>query len=464
MKLFDRFKRRDAAGVDPAAEADRIEQDGPDEAEHSEQTGPSEAADREIPSVNARKRGSKVTSVMGLVFMGAMGLYLIYQFNSGDSRKDKLAAQRQSEMAKTNAVTGSLPPIVVPPRPPEPALYTPENQGGGFQNAGGLAAAAAGDKPPPPAEVSGPANQGANQAAQGGKPVLAPWQVIRNRRQQGGMTAKFENDAAAADEQKPAGGPAGVQAASYQMAAAPDQAALYGAPTGQSDGAMEDGSGTAGGAAHRDELASSLQPTITAGTLATKLADLNFMITKGAFADCLLETKIESTVPGMTSCVLSRPMYSANRKVVLLDGGSKVVGQYVGGLKQGQARIFVLWTRVETPKGIIINLDSPGTDPLGASGLDGRVDTHFWERFGGAMMLSVIDDVAAAASAHSQDRDSNTTINLGNTQAASQNMAAEALKSTINIPPVLRKHHGDQINIFVARDLDFRSVYAIRAQ
>lgn len=464
MKLFDRFKRRDPAGVDPAAEADRIEQDGPGEAERVEQDGPSEAADREIPSVNSRKRGSKVTNFMGLVFMGAMGLYLIYQFNSGDSRKDKQAAQREVELAKANAVNGSLPPIVVPPRPPEPALYTPENQGGGFQNAGGFAAAAAGDKPPPPPDVNGPANQGANQAAQGGKPVLAPWQVIRNRRQQGGMTAKFENDGATADEQKPAGGPGGVQAASYPMAAAPGQAAPYGAPADPSDGAMDDGSGVAGGTTRRDELASSLQPTITTGTLATKLADLSFMITKGAFMDCVLETKIDSSVPGMTSCVLSRPMYSANRKMVLLDAGSKVVGQYSGGLKQGQVRIFVLWTRIETPKGVIINLDSPGTDALGASGLDGRVDTRFWERFGGAIMLSLIDDAFAVASARSQDRDSNTTINLGNTQAASQNMATEALKSSINIPPVLRKNHGDQINIFVARDLDFRSVYAIRAQ
>jgi type IV secretion system protein VirB10 len=464
MKFLDRFKRRDPSGVDPAAEADRIDQEGPGTAERVEQEGPSEAADREIPSVNARKRGSKVTSFLGMVFIGCMGLYLIYQLNSGDSRKDKLAAQREIEMAKANAVNGSLPPIVVPPRPPEPALYTPENQSGGFQKMGGVAAAAAGDNPPPPPEVNGPNNQGASQAGQSGKPVLGPWEVIRNRRQQGGMTAAFENDAVTAAEQKPAGGPAAAQAASLQMAAMPVQAAPYGAPAGASDAAVDDSSGAAGGPAHSGELASSLQPTITAGTLATKLADLTYMITKGAFMDCVLETKLDSSVPGMTSCVLSRPMYSANRKMVLLDAGSKVVGQYAGGLKQGQVRIFVLWTRIETPKGVIINLDSPGTDALGASGLDGHVDTRFWERFGGAIMLSLLDDAFAVASARSQDRDSNTTINLGNTQAASQNMATEALKSSINIPPVLRKNHGDQINIFVARDLDFRSVYAIRAQ
>jgi type IV secretion system protein VirB10 len=52
-------------------------------------------------------------------------------------------------------------------------------------------------------------------------------------------------------------------------------------------------------------------------------------------------------------------------------------------------------------------------------------------------------------------------ISFGNTSAASQSMATEALKATINIPPTLIKNQGDSINIFVARDLDFRSVYGI---
>lgn len=449
MKFLDRFKRS-GDEADPAAEADRVAHD----AGHVEKDAPIETADREIPSVNARRRGGKVTGLLGLVFIGSVGLYLIYQLNTGESRKQQLAKKHDQEMAKANAVNGTLPPLVVPDRPPEPQVSDAAAVGN-VQRTGGMPAP---DQPPPPNEVTNPNGQGAGANQNGGQRPPSPWELMRKRRMQGALTVAFENEVSAA---APAAGgsaaPGQVQGVPLQ--GTPTMPGLNGMPGSMPGGASGDASAGAG----PDQLAAQLQPTITNGTFATKLADRNFMITKGAFMDCVLETRLDSTVPGMTTCVLSRPMYSANRKVMLLDAGSKVVGQYMGGLKQGQARIFVLWTRIETPQGVLINLDSPGTDSLGASGLDGHVDNHFWQRFGGALMLSVIDDAFAVAAARSASN-SGTTINFANTQAATQNMAAEALKSTIQIPPTLIKNQGDQINIFVARDLDFRTVYGLRAQ
>lgn len=210
------------------------------------------------------------------------------------------------------------------------------------------------------------------------------------------------------------------------------------------------------------ELQQKMQPLRLDAAMAGKLGDRHYLLTQGSMIDCVLETRMITTQPGMTACYVTRNIYSANGRVVLLDRGSKVIGHYQGGITQGQARIFVLWSRIETPKGIIINLDSPGTGTLGEGGVGGYVDAHFWERFGGAMLLSLVDDFASGMTQRMANSSNKSQTNFSSTTNNAQTMAAEALKNSINIPPTLYKNQGERISIFVARDLDFRSVYELQ--
>ncbi len=205
-------------------------------------------------------------------------------------------------------------------------------------------------------------------------------------------------------------------------------------------------------------LQDSLSGTETPQAMAHVLAHRNVLLTKGTFIDCVLNTAINSSVAGMTKCTLTRNIYSDNGNTLLLERGSIVTGEYRANLAAGQARLFVLWDRVKTPHGVVVDLSSPSTDPLGASGMPGDIETHFWQRYGGAMMLSLVDDLAASATSSS----GGSTVTLQNSSQAAQNAATEALKNTINIPPTLRKNQGERINIFVARDIDFSNVYRLR--
>jgi type IV secretion system protein VirB10 len=47
-------------------------------------------------------------------------------------------------------------------------------------------------------------------------------------------------------------------------------------------------------------------------------------------------------------------------------------------------------------------------------------------------------------------------------QSNGTNVADTALQATINIPPTLEKDQGDNVAIFVAKDLDFSDVYNLR--
>jgi type IV secretion system protein VirB10 len=220
---------------------------------------------------------------------------------------------------------------------------------------------------------------------------------------------------------------------------------------------------TASDSSSQGTLANALGATRTAQVSASLLPDPNMTLTQGMFLDCILQTALSSEVPGMTSCVLARDVYSTNGKVLLLERGSRLVGQYQSAqLRQGQSRIFVLWTRVETPNGVIINLDSPGTDALGRSGLTGKLDNHFLARFGSALLLSVVDDLASAA-VQNGNGSNNNSLTFTNTTNSANDAAAIIVENTINIPPTLTLAQGSHINIFVARDLYFGNVYGLAA-
>ncbi len=201
-----------------------------------------------------------------------------------------------------------------------------------------------------------------------------------------------------------------------------------------------------------------LTPTQLQGSRAGLLGNRDFVVPMGTSIPCVLETALSSDQPGFASCVINRDVLSDNGRVVLMEKGTQIVGEYRGGLRRGQKRLFVLWSRAKTPNGVIVTLASPATDSLGRAGMDGFVDTHWWERFGSAILLSIVGDATSYASSRLQEGD----VEAQDTTSAGQQAAAIAVEQSINIPPTLLKHQGDLVLIFVARDLDFSDVYRLR--
>lgn len=224
-----------------------------------------------------------------------------------------------------------------------------------------------------------------------------------------------------------------------------------------------DSNGNAGNGGE-SRVGGNLNPTVLAGASAQRRGSSNYQLLRGATIPCVLETKIVSTHQGFTTCRISRDVYSSNGKTVVLERGTKVFGEQNVQISQGQSRVAILWTRAETPKGVTINLDSPATGQLGEMGVNAKVKNHFWKRFGGAIMLSMIQDAISIGTSRLEENNesgnNNTTIN--NTSNTASNMAEEALKGTINIPPTATINQGSIINIMVARDMDFGDVYEIK--
>ena len=117
-------------------------------------------------------------------------------------------------------------------------------------------------------------------------------------------------------------------------------------------------------------------------------------------------------------------------------------------------RIFVLWNRAITPSGISVSLGSPAADQLGRAGMGGKVDTFFWQRFGGALLLSIVGDAGNAIS--------NEVSGVEETMRAPNTAAAIAAQDSQRIRPRLRAPQGREMTIMVARDVDFSGVYSLR--
>ena len=244
----------------------------------------------------------------------------------------------------------------------------------------------------------------------------------------------------------------------------PSSVGYMGGPSGPSIGVTSVGLAAPPGPASSGAgpIGGLLTPSDTPKVQAGLLGDRNLILPKGRTIDCALTVRVINEVAGMATCVLNSDVYSDNGRVVLLERGSEAVGEYAATMAQGQRRLFLLWTRVKTPTGVVINLNSPAADALGTSGLVGVVDNHWWDRLGAAFLLSLVQDGIGLATATQAGGGGAQSLGIYQHSATTGNRMAELiLQSTINIKPTLYKNQGDRGTIFVARDLDFSTVYEL---
>ncbi len=217
-------------------------------------------------------------------------------------------------------------------------------------------------------------------------------------------------------------------------------------------------------------FAQSVSATQADRVAARKVESLTSTIIQGKLIHAVLESAIDSTLPGSIRAIVSHDVYAEAGREILIPKGSRLIGTYNAAIKRGQARIFIIWQRVVRPDGIDVMIDSPGVDALGRAGMGGDVDNKYFEMFSAAVMTSSLDiGVAAIGDALFGNQQSTTTNNgTGSTttesptatamQTAVQNISNvgnSIVNNVLNITPTVFIDQGTPIEIFVNRDLDF---------
>ena len=180
------------------------------------------------------------------------------------------------------------------------------------------------------------------------------------------------------------------------------------------------------------------------------LPNQDALVTQGTIIGAVMETALNSDVPGFARAIVTRDVLSFDGSQVLIPAGSRVIGEYNSGVAQGASRIFIVWNRLIRPDGVSVALASPAVDDLGRGGLGGSVNRHFFQRYGGAILLSVL---TGGISALVQSQANGNTVVVNSSNEATQ-LAGQASRGS-DIPPTIKTRQGALVRIFVARDLDF---------
>lgn len=209
---------------------------------------------------------------------------------------------------------------------------------------------------------------------------------------------------------------------------------------------------------------------------ATYIGNLNSMIAEGKIIDAVVETAINTDLPGTVRAIVARDVYAESGKSILIPKGSRLIGEYSSEVKTGQVRVSVIWGRLIRPDGIDLALDAPGTDSLGRAGLSGHLDNKFWTRIGAAFLVSYIIPTLTGKIANVNDQavSSTTTTNTDGSQSTTNNstvgasqlkesadkfrdIAAKVVEDSFSSKPTITIDQGARINIFVNKDLVFPS-------
>ena len=192
----------------------------------------------------------------------------------------------------------------------------------------------------------------------------------------------------------------------------------------------------------------------TAPAQATTIRNRTMVVPTGTMIPAVLETPIDTARPGLVRAIVSMDARGFDGRRVLVPRGARLVGEYLPLVQSGQNRVMVNWTRLIRPDGVVIPLSSPAADALGGAGVPGKVHSYFFKRFGAALLQS-----AMAVGVNIAARPGNGSVIVGNPAGPLNNTVGQGLLPN-DIRPKITVKQGAEINVFVARDLDFSLVPA----
>jgi type IV secretory pathway VirB10-like protein len=188
-------------------------------------------------------------------------------------------------------------------------------------------------------------------------------------------------------------------------------------------------------------------------TKASKKYDLARVITSNKYINAVLETAVISEIPTQSIvAVIENNIYGFQPKDILLPKGSKVQGSLEQPLAKHSRRLTIIWNRIITPQGQIIELESESIDSSGVSGLKGKLDNRVKDKYGGALMISALNTFANLSVDVASVRQQALVQSITNQLAPLTN---QMIRENMDVKPVISIRQGERIVITPTKDIFF---------
>ncbi len=190
-----------------------------------------------------------------------------------------------------------------------------------------------------------------------------------------------------------------------------------------------------------------------------------YELKRGSIIPATLVTGINSDLPGRITAQVSQNVYdSATGRHLLIPQGSKLFGRYDSSVSFGQNRVLVIWTDIIFPNGSTLQIGGmAGTDEAGYGGFSDKVDNHYLQTFGSAILVALIG--AGTEMMIPQDRNSFGSANSAEDAARRSfaetfgQISEQTVSRNLNVQPTLEIRPGYQFNVLVDQDMVFPGAF-----
>lgn len=205
----------------------------------------------------------------------------------------------------------------------------------------------------------------------------------------------------------------------------------------------------------------------------TIIADRANTIAQGKLISAVLETAINTEVPGFVRAIVSRDVFGESGNHILIPRGSRLFGSYSSEIKRGQGRVDISWTRLIRPDGVDLGIDFNASDQFGRAGIQGDVDNKYQSIIANSILTSIltVGSVSLAEKLLDNDSDASTTTTdpttgTTTTTGSASNQAiydvsktiidtvGTVLENQVNTDPLITVPQGSRITVIVNSDIN----------